>query len=181
MILSYSDLLRSWKQGIIKFKPDIEANQITKSSIDLRMGNLATILIENKGLTIWPIGSSSEGIYRDEEIKDRLIIKPNHLVLVATHEEVFMPPNLCAQVEGKSSLARFGLAVHITSPHIHPSFEGHIALELYNHNPNNLELHPGDRVCQLIVSQVTRPIPKWLRGTGRYQGQVDSKPKPEMQ
>jgi dCTP deaminase len=171
--------MRCWKDGTIKFKPNISEGQITKSSIDLRMGGTATRLIKNEGLTIWPPGSRPDGIYENEKVKKSLFLEPNELVLVLTHEEVTMPPNLCAQVEGKSSMARFGLAVHITSPHIHPSFSGHITLELYNHNPNKLELRPGDRICQLIVSEVTNPIPEWMRERGRYQGQKDSKPKPE--
>jgi dCTP deaminase len=179
LILSYPALLECWKEKIIEFKPDIESAQITKSSIDLRMGNLATRIIENPGLTIRPVLSKPDGIFEDEKVGESLIIKPQELVLVLTMERISMPAHLCAQVEGKSSFARFGLAVHITSPHIHPYFEGPITLELYNHSPNKLQLCPGDRICQLIVSEVSEPVPEWMAGAGRYQRQKTSKPKPE--
>ena len=59
------------------------------------------------------------------------------------------------------SLARAGLAVHITAPHIHPGFSGRITLELYNHGPWTLEFVPGeDLVCQLILYKVTSPVDK---------------------
>jgi dCTP deaminase len=76
-------------------------------------------------------------------------------------EEISVPNNLAASVQGKSSLARAGLAVHITAPHIHPGFTGRITLELYNHGPWEMELVPGeDRICQVIHSRVQTPVPE---------------------
>jgi dCTP deaminase len=81
--------------------------------------------------------------------------------LAFTLEEVSLPPGLAANVQGKSSLARAGLAIHITAPHVHPGWAGNITLELYNHGPWELELVPGeDLVCQLILFKVTSPVPK---------------------
>lgn len=78
-----------------------------------------------------------------------------------TLEEVSVPGWLAANVQGKSSLARAGLAVHITAPHINPGFVARITLEMYNHGPWNLELIPGkDLVCQVIFYKLTSPVSK---------------------
>ena len=136
-------------------------------------------LIKNSSITIEPALSDPTGLYKKETIKEILEILPGDLVLVPTLEDVTLPANLCASVEGRSSYARYGLAAHITSPHINPSWDGQITLELFNHNPNTLRLRPGVRICQLIISEVTKPIPAGLRGKSRYQHQKTSEPRPE--
>lgn len=89
------------------------------------------------------------------------------LLLGWTAEYVKLPydSRLAARVEGKSSLARLGLGVHVTAPTIHAGFDGQIRLELVNHGPLPITVKPGMRICQLIFEQ-TLGTPQ--RG---YQGQ----------
>jgi len=90
-----------------------------------------------------------------------LRLRPGDFRLALTHEEVILPPSLAGNIQGRSSLARAGLAVHITAPHINPAWSGRITLELYNHGPWELELFPGeDRVSQLILYRVTSRVSK---------------------
>ncbi len=78
-------------------------------------------------------------------------LKPKAFVLAWTVEKITIPytSRLAARVEGKSSLARLGVAVHATAPVIHSGFEGPIQLELCNFGPNEIILDPGMYVCQL--------------------------------
>lgn len=78
-----------------------------------------------------------------------------HLVLGWTAEYVELPidSRIAARVEGKSSLARLGLGVHITAPTIHAGFPGQIRLEIVNHGHLPILLKPGMRICQLIFEQ----------------------------
>ncbi|HZU88717.1 MAG TPA: hypothetical protein VE993_05615 [Stellaceae bacterium] len=55
-----------------------------------------------------------------------------------------------ARVEGKSSLARLGLGVHLTAPTIHAGFKGQIQLEIVNFGPHEIILNVGMPICQLI-------------------------------
>ena len=181
MILSYDDLLNLWKKGKIKFNPDIDKSQIGESSIDLRLSNKISKPIKNPGVTIRPPYSIPNGIFNSKEIKENesIKIKPGELLLALTLEEVIMPSNLAAQVQGKSTLARYGLAVHITSPHIHPCWRGQVTLELYNHGPNELEFSPGEPVCQLIFFKVSKPVRKEVaKVLSRYIGQKKPLPLP---
>lgn len=42
---------------------------------------------------------------------------------------------IAARVEGRSSLARIGLMLHLTAPTIHAGFEGNITIEMLSHSP----------------------------------------------
>ena len=66
--------------------------------------------------------------------------KPHQLVLGKTLEYVILPNHLAARIEGKSSLARFGLSVHFTAPTVMAGFEGHLVLEMYNSGPFTIKL-----------------------------------------
>jgi dCTP deaminase len=77
---------------------------------------------------------------------------------------------LAGRVEGKSSLARLGLGVHITAPTIHSGFNGRIRLEIINHGGLPIRLRARMRICQLIF-EATLGTPE--RGyKGQFSGQT---------
>ena len=100
------------------------------------------------------------------------ILHPHKFVLGSTREHIDLPrkSKIAARVEGRSTLARLGLVVHLTAPTIHAGFSGVIVLEMYNFGNYPLRLHPGRvAICQLIFEQLGR-IPKGpVRTT--YKGQ----------
>jgi dCTP deaminase len=71
-------------------------------------------------------------------------------------ERVGLPrqSRLAARVEGRNSLARLGLAVHLTAPTIHAGFSGNITLEITNQGPIPIKLRPGLAICQLVLEHV---------------------------
>ncbi|MBZ0230531.1 MAG: dCTP deaminase, partial [Bauldia sp.] len=76
---------------------------------------------------------------------------------------------LAGRVEGKSSLARLGLGIHLTAPTIHSGFKGRIRLEMVNHGAMPIKLRAGMRICQLIF-ETTLGTPQ--RGySGQFLGQ----------
>ena len=103
--------------------------------------------------------------------QDRYELVPNRLVLAWTAEYVDLrrSPRLAARVEGKSSLGRLGLGVHVTAPTIHAGFEGQIQLEIINHGSVPIRLRPGMRICQLIFEQTLGTPEKGYRG--QFAGQ----------
>lgn len=85
-----------------------------------------------------------------------IIIRPGELVLALTRERVVLPETsrLAARVEGRSTLARLGLAIHLTAPIIHAGFRGRITLEMTNQGPIPIRLCPGLTVCQLVFEML---------------------------
>ena len=126
-----------------------------------------------------PVGTTDEGF----------LIKPGRFYLGWTQERIQLPhrSRLAARVEGKSSLARLGLGVHVTAPTIHagfgatdldPSFAGNpIQLEIWNTGPLPVLLRPGLAICQLIFEGVDGTPGQGYRGQFTVQG-PESSPAP---
>lgn len=171
MILSYKDLKRAWRNGTIRFEPDIDEKQLGLSSIDLRLGYQFTWLKPKDGLVIRPAaeGFDPSGLIDNVNLDapgkagraQSFRLKPREFALGQTLENVAIPRNLAAQVQGRSSLARAGLSVHATAPHINPGWAGRITLEMYNSGPWELDFDPGkDLICQVIYFKVTHRVSK---------------------
>jgi dCTP deaminase len=109
--------------------------------------------------------------------KEGYIIQPHSLVLGWTQEKIKLPnaSRIGARVEGKSSLARIGLGIHVTAPTIHPGFGeklddpnfvgSPIRLEVWNIGPLKIRLKRGMPICQIIFEEI-HGIPE-----GAYAGQ----------
>lgn len=92
------------------------------------------------------------------------ILEPGSLVIGMTAEKVTLSNALAARVEGKSSLARFGVAVHLTAPKIDPGFSNQITLEIINLGPFRVYLSPLMEIAALIVERLGRPASQVYRG-----------------
>jgi len=101
-----------------------------------------------------------------------LIMKPGDFLLAWTKEHVELPNHsrFGARVEGKSSLARLGIGVHLTAPTIHAGFKGTIQLEMCNHGTLHVRIIPGMRICQLIIETTLGTPEKGYRG--QFQNQT---------
>lgn len=105
-------------------------------------------------------------------------IHPGNFLLALTRERVELPlqSRLAARVEGRSSLARLGLGIHLTAPTVHADFRGQIALEITNQGTIPLKLRPGLPICQLIIEQVFGTPTKAMTGAFQDQSSVTGKP-----
>ena len=181
MILSDQDILREIDAGHLKFDPMIELDQISTSSIDLRLASVFTVPTEPKSgvsLTIDPGEISPEDVFADyaETVTvlcgGRFEVKPGDFVLGYTLERIELSNNLAARIEGRSSMARFGVSVHQSAPTVHASFAGQLRLEISNVGPYTVLLAPGMRFCQLIVEKLSSPSDSTVES--QWHGQGDS-------
>jgi dCTP deaminase len=103
-----------------------------------------------------------------------IVMKPGDFILGWTSEFIHLPPysRLAARIEGKSSLARCAISIHVTAPTIHAGFEGQIQLEICNIGPLRVRLLPNMKVCQLIFEQTLGTPHKG------YQGQFSKQKAP---
>lgn len=87
---------------------------------------------------------------------------------------------IAARVEGKSSLARMGVGIHVTAPTIHagfghkantPGWEGRpLQLEIWNVGPWTMMLKKGMKICQLVFEEVHGTPTKGYSGRFADQG-----------
>lgn len=140
MILSDRSLRRELEQGIIKPMP--EDSQIQPASIDVRLGDEIA----------WTNGA------RRDLGHDGYVLYPGRFILGQTLEWVEVPSYLVAQVNGKSSIGRRGVMVHVTAGFIDPGFRGNITLELVNVGHSPLYLEKGMLIAQLIFIRLTTEV-----------------------
>ncbi len=160
-ILSDRDIIKYLDEGKITIDPlEDPSRQIQPSSVDLRIGN------EFKGFRIIrkpcidPLDKSDLDSYMESfHIKqgEPFIIHPGEFALATTYETVKLPDDLVARVEGRSSMGRLGITMHVTAGDIDPGFEGKITLEISNIGKMPVALYTGQRVCQIVFETMTTP------------------------
>jgi dCTP deaminase len=110
------------------------------------------------------------------DMLETYVLEPEQFILAATNETLRLPHHLAARVEGKSSLGRIGLAVHITAGFIDPGFNGSITLEIANLLGRPIVLRPNMRIAQLAFTKMSS-IPLHPYGArGHYQDQPAGEP-----
>jgi dCTP deaminase len=100
------------------------------------------------------------------------IIQPGHLYLAAIEETIGSNTH-APMIEGRSSVARHGLAVHITAGFGDVGWFGQFVLELANMAPHPILLRPGDRIAQVSFERVDGEIEPY---NSDYQYQIGIRP-----
>lgn len=80
-------------------------------------------------------------------------LHPREFILAATVEHVVVGRGLRVKLEGKSSLARMGLVVHLTAGYVETGWRGRLTLELVNLAPVPIRLYAGMYIAQIEVSE----------------------------
>ncbi|MFA9289139.1 MAG: dCTP deaminase [Weeksellaceae bacterium] len=162
MILTKPQILKEIESGRVKITP-YDETAVGPASIDLTLANEIRIF-ENIDHSVHVVEATNFKEITKKVVLNgkKYIIKPGELILGITQEHISLPPDICAWLNSRSRFARLGLMVHITAPFIQPGEEGKQVLEIFNTGPNNLELHPGERLCQLILQR--------CEGEATYEG-----------
>ena len=187
MILTDREIQIALKHGAIEIVPAPGDQAYSSTSVDLTLDQALSEFKDIAAGLETIVDPGSDGFNHENALSQLLqsvqisdegyIFRPGRLILAWTKEYVKLLPHarLAARVEGKSSLARLGIAVHVTAPTIHAGFEGQIRLEMINHGRVPLKLRAGMRICQLIFEQ-TLGTPD--RGyVGRFSEQKATKKK----
>lgn len=99
------------------------------------------------------------------------ILQPGDFGLGSSLEYLYLPPDMMAFVEGKSSLGRAGLII-ATATQVAPGFKGCIVLELYNAGTVPIILRPAMRVAQLVLVSTDSKVPQEWLYSGSFQVQI---------
>lgn len=100
------------------------------------------------------------------------LLRPGDFLLGCTLERVTLPPDLAARVEGKSSLGRLGLTVHVTAGFIDPGFSGQITLEIANLSGKPIRLRRMMPIAQLcLIPMAAVPERPYGSAGNHYQNQ----------
>lgn len=174
MLLSDRDIRAELESGRVRLDP-YEPAMIQPSSIDVRIDKYFRLFDNHKYAVIDPAAEQPELTRLVEVAADEpFVLHPGEFVLGSTYEQVTLPDDIAARLEGKSSLGRLGLLTHSTAGFVDPGFTGHVTLELSNVATLPIKLWPGMKVGQLCFFRLSSPAEQPY-GTGasgsRYQGQ----------
>lgn len=105
--------------------------------------------------------SEERRLYPDQPF----ILEPGVFIIATTAESVELSNTLAARIEGKSSLARFGVQVHLTAPKIDPGWPmNKITLEIINLAQFRVSLYPMMEIAALIVERLGKPAEQVYQG-----------------
>lgn len=138
--------LKLKKHGMEWITPFNE-DRIQPSSYDLALGPQLLVPAPYKRIDLRT--DEPKDHMRAVTIEGEYELHPGDCVLGSTEEFVHCPNHLTARIEGKSTLGRLFLAVHITAGVIDSGFKGQLTLEIVNHGPWTIVLWPGMMIAQL--------------------------------
>jgi len=178
MILSDRDLKVRLAAGELAIDPLEDAEvQIQPASVDLRLAREFLVYKPAQIACLDPqqpetLHAATERVNVPEG--EAFILHPGEFALGSTIERVRIPHDLVARVDGRSSIGRLAVVVHATAGFVDPGFEGQITLELSNLGRIPVRLHPGMRIAQIVLHQLTSAVerPYGSERGSRYHGQT---------
>ncbi len=149
-VLTRDAILAEIESGRLEISP-FSTDQLGAASIDLTLGDEIRV-IES---TADPIDVRNGADYRDHTRLQRLdapyVLETGCTIHGITRERISLPPDLCGFLEGRSRFARLGLMIHVTSAFVQPGVSNRQVLEMSNVAGQPLRIHPGVRLCQLVL------------------------------
>jgi dCTP deaminase len=110
-------------------------------------------------------------VRRVEIPSDGLILSPSQLYLGRTVERT-ETHNLVPMIEGRSSIGRLGLFVHVTAGFGDVGFCGYWTLEMFAVQP--VRIYPGVPICQIFYHQLFGEFTEYQ--SDKYQHNRDIQP-----
>lgn len=158
--------IEAWlDKGWLAIEPRPPVERINGATVDVRLGNgfrtfrgYTASYIDLSGPKA-EVAASLERVMSDEIIlaaDEAFFLHPGELALAVTLESVTLPDNLVGWLDGRSSLARLGLMVHVTAHRIDPGWHGRIVLEFFNSGKLPLALRPGMLIGALSFEPLSR-------------------------
>ena len=169
-------------KGKLVITPRPPVARINGATVDVSLGNQFRVFRGHTAAFIDLSGPKDEvSAALDRVMSDEIILPdgeafflhPGELALAVTLESVTIPNNLVGWLDGRSSLARLGLMVHVTAHRIDPGWHGKIVLEFYNSGKLPLALRPGMLIGALSFEPLSGPAdrPYNSRQDAKYRDQ----------
>lgn len=182
MRLCDKDIIKYLNDGKIKISPTPDESMVSGLTVDLRLGNKFRVFQDHAAPYIDLSGkkpdieAAMQSVMSDEiaiEEDQAFFLHPGELALAITLESVTLPDNIVGWLDGRSSLARLGLMVHVTAHRIDPGWQGNIVLEFFNSGKLPLALRPNMKIgalsFELLSDHAERPYNS--RTDAKYRGQ----------
>jgi len=175
-VLSDKTISEGLSSGRIVIDPPPSHSDIQPASVDLHLAWDLRMYDNGDRPLEYGIDVKTSKLYPQYGYYD---LKAGQFLLGSTLERIEVPRDLVASVEGKSSLGRMGLAIHVTAGYIDPGFKGNITLEMKNMNNIKIRLRPGMKIAQIRFFELTTESQRPYGSVGlgsRYQDSIGTVP-----
>jgi dCTP deaminase len=157
-LLSYVELMELVEQGVIR---NVDPSQVNAASIDVRLGGAVLRELDSKlcaGADSARVLAKRDALHM-ERVAYPYILEPREFVLASTIEEFWLPDDISAQFQLKSSAARLGVE-HLKAGWCDAGWHGSVlTLELLNVTRYHcIQLDHGAKIGQLAFFRHT-PVP----------------------
>lgn len=169
MILSDISIKKLIESRQIIVLPEFNLKDIRPVGIRLHLGKY--LLIPRSEQTV-DISAGENPLYDKVEIGESgYILKPNEFVLGTSYEKFQVPRDIVCHIDGRSTIARLGLALHCTSSVIDGNFDEPrtVVFEIKNIGPMDLVIKPKLAIAMLTFSKLSEPIEQ--KSQEQYRGQ----------
>ncbi|WP_027627919.1 dCTP deaminase [Ruminiclostridium cellobioparum] len=164
MILSGKEIQNRLGRDI--FIEPFNPAQLNPNSYNLKLHN-ELLVYENEILDMKKENKAKNLVIPDEG----LVLEPNRLYLGRTKEytrtEKYVP-----MLEGRSSIGRLGLFIHVTAGFGDVGFSGYWTLEIYCIQP--IRVYAGVDICQIYYHSIEGEYEKYT--SGKYQNNTGIQP-----
>jgi dCTP deaminase len=144
MILSGLEIKKQLNKNIF-IEPDNE-KQVNPNSYNLRLADELLVYNSKK------LDMKKENKYKKITIpNDGMLLYPNKLYLGRTIEHT-RTENYVPAIEGRSSIGRLGLLIHVTAGFGDVGFSGYWTLEIFCIQP--IRIYPNVEICQIYYQTI---------------------------
>ena len=150
---------------------NIEIEPFDKSKLNPNSYNLS---LHNEILTYEEVVLDMKKCNRTRRMiipEDGLVLEPNRLYLARTIERT-ETHNFVPMIEGRSSIGRLGLFIHVTAGFGDVGFCGYWTLEMFAVQP--VRIYPGVSICQIFYHQIEGAVSEYK--SEKYQHNSDIQP-----
>ncbi len=152
-VLTDRAIKRAYDTGELFVDP-FEGELVRPAAISLRLGHEAFELVTTGPVDIADRETYPELRPKEPDEQGRLRVEPGEVVLAPTLERIGLSEKLVGLVDGTSDYARLGISV-VLCGQVSPGFGSKggavITLEIVNHLRHAVLLHPGARICNLML------------------------------
>jgi len=166
MILSGQEILKEYSAGNI-YIDDFDLKRLNPNSYNLRLHNKLLVYEDD------PLDMKKPNRYFEIKIPETgLVLIPGCLYLGRTMEltktDGFVP-----MLEGRSSVGRLGIYIHVTAGFGDVGFDGYWTLEISCVQP--VVIYPGVDICQIYYHTIKGEYEKYGK-SGKYQDNTGIQP-----
>ncbi|HAL48443.1 MAG: dCTP deaminase [SAR202 cluster bacterium] len=174
MILSDRTIRQEMAHGRIVIDPLAEF-AVQPASVDIRLDR-EILIFRNNQRTHIDVTKPADDVVEQVMMEDGVpfLLHPGQFALGSTFETVTIPDDIVARIEGKSSLARYGLLIHSTAGFVDPGWSGKLTLEFSNVGILGITLYYGMKIGHISFTKLSTPADNPYGSSNlrsKYQGQ----------